>query len=226
MVSDAVRLKFEAQGVTLVDPKGGAEAFHDEMLRGPLSVTDVVLGAGPWERHERDRAGHEAASAVAMPANGLPLLPDARQEPGARGGIKVPRLLTVESDPWLGEHRIGGVPVLPLACATELCAEAAAFIWSDWQVTGLSDLRALAGLRLEGDAPMAIDLVGMGSEHADATGFFARVELRGTGDKARAHYRASVQMLPKGTAHVVDEEALAAAGEMLRFAPAPNTFRP
>ena len=222
MVSDAVRLKFEAQGVTLVDPKGGAEAFHDEMLRGPLSVTDVVLGAGPWERHERDRAGHEAASAVAMPANGLPLLPDARQEPGARGGIKVPRLLTVESDPWLGEHRIGGVPVLPLACATELCAEAAAFIWSDWQVTGLSDLRALAGLRLEGDAPMAIDLVGMGSEHADATGFFARVELRGTGDKARAHYRASVQMLPKGTAHVVDEEALAAAWEMLRFAPAPS----
>ncbi len=222
MVSDAVRLKFEAQDVTLVDPEGGAEAFHDEMLRGPLSVTDVVLGAGPWERHERDRAGAETptVAAISAPANGLPLLPDAHQEPGPRGGIKVSRVLSLQSDPWLGEHRIGGVPVLPLACATEMCAEAAAFIWSDWQVTGLSDLRALAGLRLEGDAPLAVDLIGMGSEHADATGFFARVELRGAGEKARAHYRASVQMLPKGAQVPVDEEALAAAWEMLRFAPA------
>ncbi len=220
MVSDAVRKKFEAQDVTLVDPDGGAEAFYDEILRGPLSVTDVVLGAGPWERHERDRSGGETSATVPIASNGLPLLPEARQEPGARGGIKIPRVLALGTDPWLGEHRIGGIPVLPLACATEICAEAAAFIWSDWQVTGLSDLRALAGLRLEGDAPIAVDLVGMGSEHADATGFFARVELRGTGEKARAHYRASVQMLPKGATAIVDEEALAAAWEMLRFAPA------
>ena len=213
MVSDAVRLKFEAQDVTLVDPDGGAEAFHDEMLRGPIGVTDVVLGAGPWERHERERGAESAAT-------GLPLLPAPTQEPGARGGIKVPRILDLATDTWLGEHRIGGVPVLPLACATELCAEAAAFIWDDWQVTGLSDLRALAGLRLEGDAPLAVDLLGMGSEHADATGFFARVELRGTGEKARAHYRASVQMMPKGAATPVDEEALAAAWELLRYAPA------
>jgi NAD(P)-dependent dehydrogenase (short-subunit alcohol dehydrogenase family) len=213
MVSDAVRLKFEAQDVTLVNADGGAEAFHDEMLRGPIGVTDVVLGAGPWERHEAER-GMEAAVST------LPLLPAPRQEPGARGGIKVPRVLDLTTDPWLGEHRIGGVPVLPLACATELCAEAAAFIWDDWQVTGLSDLRALAGLRLEGDQPLAVDLLGMGSEHADATGFFARVELRGTGEKARAHYRASVQRMPKGSAMVVDEEALAAAWELLRYAPA------
>lgn len=216
MVSDAVRLKFEAQGVTLVDARGGAEAFHDEMLRGPMDVTDVVLGAGPWDRHETDR-GAERSS-------GLPLLPAPVQELGARGGIKVARVLGLGTDPWLGEHRIGGVPVLPLACATELCAEAAAFIWDDWQVTALSDLRALAGLRLEDDADRAVELLGMGSEHADATGFFARVELRGTGEKARAHYRASVQMLPKGASVPVDEEALAVAWELLRFKPAPHAW--
>ena len=43
-----------------------------------------------------------------------------------RGGIAIPRHLSLASDPWLGEHRIGGVPVLPLALAAEMAAEAAA----------------------------------------------------------------------------------------------------
>ncbi len=222
MVSDAVRKKFEAQDVTLVDPDGGAKAFYDEVTQGPLADTDVVLGAGPWERHETDRSGNDGALSVAKTptASGWPLLPSAQQEAGARGGIKIPRVISLESDPWIGEHRIGGVPVLPLACATEMCAETAALIWSDWQVIGLTDLRALAGIRLEGESPVHVELVGMGSEHADASGFFARVELRGKGETARAHYRTSVQMLPKGAPFVADDDTMATANEVLRFAPA------
>lgn len=216
MVSDAVRAKFEAQEVTLVAPEGGAAAFFDEVLRGPRTCTEVVLGAGPWEKHETERAG--------MPAPvhpRAPLLPGAQQAPAAKGGTAIRRLLDVAHDPWLGQHRIGAVPVLPLAVAAEMCAEAAAEIWSDWTVTGLSDLRLLSGLRLEGDAPCEIDLVAQGSEHADATGFAARVELRGTGKLPRAHYRASVLMVP-GAGQAPDADALALAEEILAHPAAPS----
>ncbi|GGH57359.1 SDR family NAD(P)-dependent oxidoreductase [Frigidibacter albus] len=209
MVSDAVRAKFEAQEVTLVAPEGGAAAFFDEILRGPRDCTEVVLGAGPWEKHEAERAGMPEA-----PRSRWPLLPGAQQAPAAKGGTAIRRRLDVGADPWLGEHRIGAVPVLPLAVAAEMCAEAAAEIWSDWTVTGLADLRLLNGLRLEGDAPCEIDLVAQGSEHADATGFAARVELRETGNLPRAHYRASVRMVPSAL-QATDPEALALAQDIL-----------
>ena len=234
MVSDAVRAKFEAQGVALVDPEGGAAALFAEIMRGPADCTEVVLGAGPWERHEAERAAADRGRAAALPAEPAvagpghwPLLPGVRQEPGARGGTRLLRRLALAGDPWLGEHRIGGVAVLPLALAAEIAAEAAAEVWSDWQVGGLSDLRLLAGLRLEGDAPCDVEVVLGGSEHADAGGFSARVELRGTASGAgrvgRAHYRTSVVMVPREAAPVADATVVALATEILalRLAAAP-----
>jgi hypothetical protein len=125
-------------------------------------------------------------------------------------------MLDLGSDPWLGEHRIGGVPVLPLAVAAEIAAEAAAAIWPDWQVAGLSDLRLLSGLRLEDDAPREVEIVGTGAEHGDSTGFAARVELRSrTGRVTRAHYRASARLVPHGQALTPDDDALALAQGVL-----------
>ncbi|MHA6326653.1 SDR family NAD(P)-dependent oxidoreductase [Roseivivax sp. CAU 1753] len=202
MVSDAVRLKFEAQGVTLVSAEGGASAFFDEMLRGPDTVTEVTLGAGPWETHETDRAGGDmVVSPSLVPAAdcATPLLPDPRPQPAPKGGTAIPRRLSVAGDPWLGDHRIGDTPVLPLACAAELCAEAASAIWPDWRVAGLSDLRALSGLRLEGDADRDVLIVGNSAEHGDPTGFSARVDLKSAEPPQRGHYRASAILRPKGS---------------------------
>ena len=207
MVSDAVRAKFEAQGVTLVNARGGAEAFHAEIVHGPLDVTDVVLGAGPWEKHETDRAGGEAAGPAAILQPGRwPLILDPAQSAAPKGGTQITRRLSLATDPYIGEHRIGGTPVLPMAVAAEMAAEAAAGIWPDWEVVGLSDLRALSGIRMEGDADLDLALIGFGAEHADADGFNARVEIRGTARIPRTHYRVSVRMAPPGLAPDLSRE--------------------
>ncbi|QFS84166.1 type I polyketide synthase [Roseivivax sp. THAF197b] len=232
MVSDAVRLKFEAQGVTLVPAEGGAEAFFDEMLRGPRAATEVTLGAGPWERHETDRAGGDPAPALAMapslvPASqsATPLLADPRPEPAPKGGTAIPRRLTLAGDPWLGAHRIGETPVLPLACAAELCAEAASVIWPDWRVAGLSDLRALAGLRLEGEADRELLVVGNSAEHGDPTGFSARVDLKAAEPPHRGHYRASAILRPHGSGLPEGAEELALDVMMARAKASPVSAR-
>jgi len=243
MVSDGVRAKFEAQGVWLVPAQGGAEALFDEILRGGADApAEVIFGAGPWEAREAERAadpaeepqGEEAPQqdAPSAPpeavAGRFALLPEATQMPTDRGGTAIARTFSLEADPWLDHHRIGEAAVLPLGVTAEVIAEAAAEIWPDWQVAGLTDLRLLSGLRLEGDAPRKVELVGFGAEHADATGFSARVELRAaTGRIARAHYRASAVMAPKGALPEPAEADLVLAQEVLGLhtAPAPAGAR-
>lgn len=248
MVSDGVRAKFEAQGVWLVPAAGGAEVLFDEILRGgPDAPAEVIFGAGPWEAREAERAGDPEGTVPAeapstketpeddvtpAPTEAVPgrfaLLPEATQVPTDRGGTAIMRTFSLEADPWLDHHRIGEAAVLPLGVTAEVIAEAAAEIWPDWQVAGLTDLRLLSGLRLEGDAPRKVELVGFGAEHADATGFSARVELRAaTGRIARTHYRASAVMVPNGALPEPAEADLALAQDVLGLhtAPAPAGAR-
>ncbi|MCS0494083.1 SDR family NAD(P)-dependent oxidoreductase [Ancylobacter sp. MQZ15Z-1] len=223
MVSEETRRKFEAKGVGLVPPEAGALACLDEILRGPLEDVEIVIGEGPWERHEAEMgnlplpampAAPVAAPPVAARPAGpilapaaaealtfpfLPLVAGAQIGPGARGGRLLARTLSLPHDLYLEQHRIDGVPVLPAAVALEMAAEACAAVWPGWQVCEVTELRLLAGLKFDEDAPRAIEMQVLGSEHGDASGFGASVELRSPG--GRAHYRVSLKItdeLPRG----------------------------
>jgi hypothetical protein len=198
MVSEETRRKFEAKGVGLVPPEGGALSLLDEILRGAPDDIEIVIGEGPWEKHEAEMAASVARPAAtpaapsADPLPRLPLLAGASIGPGARGGRLLKRTLSLPRDLYLEQHRIDGVPVLPAAVALEIAAEACAAVWPGWQVAEVSELRQLSGLRLEGDAPREIEIQVLGSEHGDASGFGASVELRSPG--GRAHYRVALKI--------------------------------
>ncbi len=196
MVSAETRRKFEAKHVTLVEPQGGALACFDEITRAPLDDVEIVLGGGPWDSEETrlgqlPEPAEPTAAASTLP---WPLLSCATNGPGPRGGRLLVTTLSADHDVYLDQHRLDGVPVLPAAVAVELAAEAAATVWPEWQVAEISNLRLLNGFRLEGDRPRALEISVLGSEHGDASGFSASVELRSTGAGGRAHYRASVKL--------------------------------
>ena len=200
MVSDETRRKFEAKGVALVEPTGGGIACRDEILHGPIDDVEIVIGEGPWEKHETDQSAIPAWAVVAsdvvasaLPAS-LPLLAGAVARPGPRGGRGFVRTLSIEHDLYLDQHRIDGVAVLPAAVALELAAEAAATVWPQWCVTEVTELRLLKGIRLEDDKPRTIEINVLGSEHGDASGFNASVEIRTAGDKGQPHYCASLRL--------------------------------
>ncbi len=200
MVSDETRRKFEAKGVALVEPAGGAIACRNEILHGPIDNVEIVIGKGPWEQHETDQsvaptwdvAGSQAAKPASAAA--LPLLAGAAERLGPRGGRSIVRTLSVEQDLYLDQHRIDGVPVLPAAIALELAAEAAAAVWPQWCVSEVTELRLLKGVLLEDDKPCTLEINVLGSEHGDASGFSASVEIRSAGEKGQPHYRASLRL--------------------------------
>ncbi|WP_029349950.1 type I polyketide synthase [Bosea sp. 117] len=217
MVSEETRRKFEAKGVGLVPPEGGALACAAEILKGPLGDVEIVIGEGPWERHEQDMARQQVARQQVAPATPvatadatksknftsapidlagplahLALLAGASMGAGERGGRLFRRTLSVAHDLYLDQHRIDGVPVLPAAVALEIAAEAAAATWPGWQVAEVSELRLLSGLKFEDDAARDLEIHVLGSEHGDAAGFQASVELRSP--NGRPHYRVALKI--------------------------------
>jgi acyl transferase domain-containing protein/NAD(P)-dependent dehydrogenase (short-subunit alcohol dehydrogenase family) len=193
MVTAEARRKFEEKGVRLIEPAGGAHACRDEIFHGPAADVEIVVGEGPWETHEAARAAAEAREPARQPEplQQFPLLIGAEVGAGPRGGRSIVRTLSLAADLYLDQHRIDGVPVLPAAVAAEMAAEAAASVWPGWEVAEISEIRMLHGFRLDGDRPRALELTVLGSEHGDANGFRAKVELRSPGD-GRTHYRASL----------------------------------
>jgi NAD(P)-dependent dehydrogenase (short-subunit alcohol dehydrogenase family)/acyl carrier protein len=217
MVTAEVRRKFEAKQVTLVEPEGGALACLDEILRGPIEDVEIVLGAGPWEGEEgRIGALPATAALMVLPSSGSrwALLSRASDVPGPRGGRLLATTLSADHDIYLDQHRLDGTPVLPAAVALEIAAEAAATVWPGWQVAEVENFRLLSGFKLEKDQARALEIGVLGSEHGDASGFSASVELRSAGEGGRPHYRASVKLAP-----VLPQEA--APGWVREFSPAP-----
>ena len=88
---------------------------------------EIVVGEGPWEKHETDQSTIQSSDiAASAPRPSLPLLAGVAARPGPRGRRSIMRTLSLENDLYLDQHRIDNVPVLPAALALELAAEAAA----------------------------------------------------------------------------------------------------
>jgi hypothetical protein len=65
--------------------------------------------------------------------------------------LEVVRVLDLEVDHFLNDHRIDSKPVLPFAIALELMAETAAAVAPELEVAELSEIRMLRGIVLERD---------------------------------------------------------------------------
>jgi len=195
MVSDETRRKFEAKGLRLIEPHGGALVCREEILHGPIEDVEIVVGEATWEKHETDQGAFRTSDiAASTPPSSLPMLAGATVRPGPRGRRSILRTLSLEYDLCLDQHRLDGVPVLPAGVAFELVAEAAAVVWPQWYVAEVTELRLLKGLVLDGDKPRDIEIDVLGSEHGDASGFNASVEIRSVGEKGQPHYRASLRL--------------------------------
>uniref|UniRef100_UPI00356B12FD polyketide synthase dehydratase domain-containing protein n=1 Tax=Actibacterium sp. TaxID=1872125 RepID=UPI00356B12FD len=166
------------------------------------SDVEIILGQGPWEQHESDMGAFSTVVQDAPPAAlGAPLLMGAQPGLGARGGSSLMRVLSLDTDGYMDEHRLDGVPVLPMAVAMEMAAEAVAEVWPGWALAEITGHKMLAGIRLEDDAPREIELLVTGGEHGHSDGFAAKVEIRATGKVPRVHYRCNARLadsLPKG----------------------------
>jgi Polyketide synthase dehydratase len=111
----------------------------------------------------------------------------------ADGSVELLRTLDPAHDLYLNDHRLDGKPVLPMAMALELMAEAAATCWPDLEVVEIKDLRLLKGLALE-DGPKPVRIVVTPLRHSAKDGIEVEVSVAGMESRASSHYKATAHL--------------------------------
>ncbi|WP_437532237.1 SDR family NAD(P)-dependent oxidoreductase [Sorangium sp. So ce726] len=189
MVNAALEAHFAQLGVPLIPLAAGAKMLLDELCDGsgdrgargqggaPPGAVELVLGAEP--------------KALAAQGHG--------------GGVALAVRADRATHPYLGDHAINGVPVVPVVIALEWFARAARACRPDLVVTELRDVRVLRGIKLaayeSGGEVFRVDCREVSNGH----GAVLAAELRGP--QGALHYAATIQMqqpegrvAPKGPA--------------------------
>ncbi|WP_437968849.1 SDR family NAD(P)-dependent oxidoreductase [Sorangium sp. So ce260] len=179
MVNAALEAHFAQLGVPLIPLAAGAKMLLDELCdgAGDRGAVELVLGADP--------------TALAAPDHGRRVALAVRADRATH--------------PYLGDHAINGVPVVPVVIALEWFARAARACRPDLVVTELRDVRVLRGIKLaayeSGGEVFRVDC----REVSNGQGAVLAAELRGP--QGALHYAATIEMAqaegrvaPKGPA--------------------------
>jgi acyl transferase domain-containing protein/NAD(P)H-dependent flavin oxidoreductase YrpB (nitropropane dioxygenase family)/NADP-dependent 3-hydroxy acid dehydrogenase YdfG len=185
MVSPEVRKQFTGRGVELLSPAVALERFQEELLYGRRGEAEVVIGGAGWPSPPNEELSLQS----------WPLLRQVALSSG-ESGVDFVREFDPAHDLYLNDHRLDGQPVLPLAVATELMAEAAAQGWPALQVTAVRDLRLLQGVVLE-SGPKTVRVTARPQAGVTSSPLSVAVEVTGTGQPNRVHYRAVVDLAPR-----------------------------
>ncbi|MGK7903838.1 MAG: SDR family NAD(P)-dependent oxidoreductase [Hormoscilla sp.] len=191
MASAEVKRKFREQGVIPIPLEAGRQFFIDEMLYGKKGEMEIIAGDGPWDG--RIQNGNTATGKAKQQ---LPFLGERTPQIQPDGAIILEHTFSLDRDPYLGDHRLDGKPVVPATVALEWLAEVVQAGWPDWTVTGVRDLRVLRGLVLETQAGRNVIFKARAATHADASCLTVTAEMIDPVGKI-PFYRAEIVLEPE-----------------------------
>jgi acyl transferase domain-containing protein/short-subunit dehydrogenase len=120
MVTPQLQAHFEKRGVPLIPVETGAQMLVDEICSQPSELVEIVLGGE-----------------MKMPLSAEP------------ADLSLELLVDQYSHPYLVDHSVNGVPVVPMVLVMEWFARATAAMHSELRLTSLRDVQVLRGIKLE-----------------------------------------------------------------------------
>ncbi|MDP3569702.1 MAG: SDR family NAD(P)-dependent oxidoreductase, partial [Archangium sp.] len=164
MVTPSLKAHFQQMGVALIPLDTGAQRFVDELIGSGDDVTVVVGGSH----------GEGALGAKVVPSATVEVRVDSK------------------SHPYLADHAIAGVPVVPMVLAVEWFLRAARACRPDLVLAAVKQVKVLRGIKLDGFGGAGDRFVISARQLSNGSGAEIGVELRGKGDLL--HYSATVKM--------------------------------
>jgi hypothetical protein len=185
MVSAEVRNQFRDRGVELISPATGLRFLEEELRFGRRGEAEVVIAGGSRQPARKSQSQPYFA----------PLLAGAQSRDNG-SEIEFRREFDVSRDLYLNDHRLDGQPVLPLAVATELMAEAASQRYPDLHVSAVRDFRLLHGVVLDRDTKTLRIIVKSQNNGTPRNEGLTTVsvEVMGAEEPRRINYRATIDL--------------------------------
>jgi acyl transferase domain-containing protein/NAD(P)H-dependent flavin oxidoreductase YrpB (nitropropane dioxygenase family)/NAD(P)-dependent dehydrogenase (short-subunit alcohol dehydrogenase family) len=189
MVSPELQKHFAQQGITLIPMSLGPKEMDRELLHGRKNEVEVLIGGAQWSPRPKGVPASEIQA--------LPLLNN-----GNNGAFSVKKAglpseivygLDLDRDLYLHHHRLDSKPVLPMAVALELMAEAVTSNQPDLQVVEVTDLRVLQGIILE-DSTKEIRVVGQPRSLSPGEDLELAVSVFGARSQEWPNYRAAMKL--------------------------------
>jgi acyl transferase domain-containing protein/NADP-dependent 3-hydroxy acid dehydrogenase YdfG len=165
MASEAIKQKFRERGIIPIPVGQGCAFALEELRRGTRGDVEIIAGAGPWLA--------EASATPAQHGSLLALKPATQTD----GTVMVEEIFDLHSHPYLADHCLDGVPVLPATAALEWLGQLVRAAWPDWILHGFQNFRVLKGVRLQDKTSRHVLLRAKASSHADAGSLQVKVEL-------------------------------------------------
>ncbi len=196
MVSPELQKQFAQYGIQLVPRSVGPHKMIEELRFGSKGDVEVILGGGGWEtalRRRRSTPSPDMDLSVRTARGrrlGEPvLLTNGKTRITHRSSeyIEIIRELDTTYDRYLRDHVLDGTPVMPMAMALELSAQAAILGWPDRDLTGVRNMRLLQGITVRNGAqPICIGAQSQSNR-------LLSVKISDPGEEDRVHYQAEIE---------------------------------
>ena len=185
MVSPELRRKFNAAGIFLIPRDTGVNHFINELLYGPATATEVIYGG--WDDRKKTLTADSRMAALPLFSS------NANFYPSRDGNVELIRRLDTDHDYYLRDHKLDGYPVLPMAMAMEMMAEAVAYRYPDYHLSAFNDFHVLRGIVLRNGFETINIVVNPIMKSDNRTTL--DIQIRDIRDKRRVFYRSTVELL-------------------------------
>ncbi len=186
----------ELAGIDMLPPEAGVPVIRRELTTGGRRG-EVLIGQRLGVLlNEWDATGGLDTAAIEMP--GGPVLGTVTAA-FLHGGLTIETTLDPTVQPFLNDHRIEGVAVLPGVMGMEAFAEAARWLLPGWHVAAVEDVNFLAPFKFYRDEPRTLTVQTV--LHPDGDNVVADCRLLGhrtlanqAGPQATTHFTARVRL--------------------------------
>ncbi|MGA2014444.1 MAG: SDR family NAD(P)-dependent oxidoreductase, partial [Solirubrobacteraceae bacterium] len=190
----------KAAGIDMLPPSIGSTVVRRELTSAGDGAEVLVagsLGILTAPRHETGGLDLERAAA-ALPANSGPMTGRITGF-SADGVLSVVTELDPAAQPFLYDHRIDGIPVLPGVMGMEGFAETASALTGGFEVIELDDVELMAPFKFYRDEPRAVVLNARLRDGGGATlvadcELIGRRTLRGSAEQETRHFTGQVRL--------------------------------
>lgn len=173
MVSDALKKKFEAMGVTLVSSEGGPAMLVNELSLAYQEQPQVIIGG-------------------TLPAG-------ISHTDGPLQTHKIQRQLNLEANPFLNHHVIQGNAVLPVVNAVSWMSSGCEQLFPDYRVFQVEQAQLFKGIVFDGNQPKDYTLV-LEESSKDQEKIHLRATVLSQSATAKLptyHYKANIVLVKK-----------------------------